>query len=425
MVRLVTAWLVLISVVAFGDSLYPPNPNPPVILVATINNTTPVVGEGLLYTVLEYRTSIAPNYATIESPTISTASVWAEANELPEYPSIEYRNKTRYYVYKRLAQKLVPQHSGQIIIPPAVSYAERAHVSNPVVLMVDSHPETRVTQSVSVGQFVLDAPSVADSVIENTPLSMSVVIHATGNFDLSSIHIGRSHVFRHYLDSKETQTLSNPWSQTHKLSYIFIPNRSGDFPLPTIKLWTLDPSTSRYQWLKSPKHYVTVHARDSPNAALIISKQASESLPYLWKKLQKSPRNTNYRIHWHAAIQQHPDRHLFPEPPRGLGRYEWLALILLSALLARVSYAYKRQRILWLFITIHVGTLASYFTLYPHPIILLDATRSAFYSDENSHTPLFMLHRDLPVYYEKSSGNRWKIQLGTGQSGWIQPSDTH
>ncbi len=420
MVILATIWFLMIGSSSWAEWAHPMNPNPPVMLVATVNQTTPIVGEPLIYTVLEYRTSIAPNYATLESPHIPTASLWSESQALPDHPSIEYRNQTRYYVYTRMKLKLLPQHAGPITIPPAVSYAERPHVSNPTVLMVKAPPSTRVTHPVSVGQFWLDAPRVTYDVVANAPIAVPIIIHATGNLTIQSIRIGRSHVFRHYLDSHETETTEDPWVQTHRLSYIFIPNRSGDFPLPAIQLWTLDPKSGHYQWLEAPKRYVTVYDEHSPNAAVIRQEQTTESIPNLWKELQLHPRDTDRHHRWASLIQTHPDRHLFPSPPRRLGRYEWLALLFFSAGLAGIAYAYQRHRLLWLWLGMHVGVWIAYFTLYPYPIVLLDAERTAFYAHKDSQTALFMLHRDLPVYYKKPNGNWQQIQLGTGQTGWIQ-----
>jgi hypothetical protein len=278
-------------------------------------------------------------------------------------------------------------------------------------------PPNAVNHPVSIGQFDLSVATISDRLRIDDPITVRVSIQADGVLTPKAIAVGRSTVFRHYLDKQTKQ------GDYYYLDYVFIPTVAGRYTLPAIRLWTFDPETAAYAWLTSESQAVTIDSdTDDTNSAqsVMMPNQSPINLAHAWRLWAENPRDTNRYDAVVAALETHPDARYgvaTPNIAQGLELF-----ILIGLLIILRQQATSRRTGISGVITVTLCLI--YWMLSPDPIRLVSSDKIMLYTLPSVSYPAGVyLHRDLPVYYHQAHNNWVEIQLGTGERGWCHPTD--
>lgn len=254
-------------------------------LESVVDKTKPYVNEQVTLTLKFY---IAVRY--FGSPELSEPSLtgfWNEVlgNKAPYYQKI---NERTYKVIER-KYALFPTQTGKLTIGRAAITATVATAdtqrrrdpfnnifndifgrgkevtvrSNPITINISPLPEAGKPRqfSGSIGRYSISASVNKKTVEVNQPVSLTVKITGVGNIkSVAEPHIPKSDDFRVYRESsrESISKVNDQLGGTKTFEEVFIPRRPGKLEIPGLKFSYFNPSSRKYEVVRTRPFKLTV-----------------------------------------------------------------------------------------------------------------------------------------------------------------------
>lgn len=230
------------------------------------------VGEPVFVTLRLYRR--IPFVGTPQFQPIEIPGALTEIIPVDDSVQVTVVSGERVYVTALQRLRIVPLSAGKLTLSPAVlAYQSNAFESlktvssAPYTIGVKALPEPPegTTYSGAVGEFEWETDISAAVATQNTPLTLSFLIVGYGNLaPLSDFDMVTQTDFRIYRSGSE-DLLKNPatYRQERKMVYSVVPQKVGDYVVPTFSWTYFSPKKNTYVTLSVPSRRVSV----TPNVA--------------------------------------------------------------------------------------------------------------------------------------------------------------
>lgn len=249
-----------------------PQDNQNVKLEAIVSTTNIYLGETIRYKLVLLRKRNYWNTINVAFPNFEKS--WVKELETKKEEYIINQDGNRYYAYELLHKEIAPLESGDYLIPTAsISFSSgpfspaQEFASNATTINVIALPEGAPSDfNGAVGNFQLSASLEKDSLLINSPNTLSITISGSGNLDqIDELNFEESPDLNIYKSS--SKTLPNPQTQENErlIEYIIVPESSGQIQIPDMRLSYFSPSMNTYQTLQTTGLSFKVLGTDNPN----------------------------------------------------------------------------------------------------------------------------------------------------------------
>lgn len=256
-----------------------------IIMEASVDNSTPYVGEQIIYTVKIQNSTLSSPVP--QSPDFE--GFWlAGSLAVQTYEEPRCGIMMGVTVTERI---LFPLESGQFVIPPGTLdfsrnpvYQSRTEIiSNEVVVDVRPLPDVAPKSFTGAvgGPFHLTASVGRTSVKVGDPISLSLVVEGAGNIDqLNAPLLEDSADWRVYPQQLQTETASDNRLLVGKkyLNWLLVPNTSGTLNFPSIEFSYFDTRFLEYRTIATQPITVGVLPGDETSVSRLSSENDIRSL---------------------------------------------------------------------------------------------------------------------------------------------------
>lgn len=239
---------------------------------------------------------------------------FTEPIEIPPLRNLERENVNGDIYYTGILQKvlLIPQKTGQLVIPPFdLDLSVRQQVkrkstnffdeffepsvqdipmklkSNRMVVRSKPLPADKpVTFTGAVGSFTLQASVDKTQVSTNDAVNYKVVVRGTGNYKIVDEPVLTFPPDIEKYDPVIKTTPEGPMAGTKTFEYLLIPHYPGDFTVPPVEFAYFDLQSKQFKTLRSSGFTIHVEKGEGDTLLPVISGVAKEDVKLLRSDIQ-------------------------------------------------------------------------------------------------------------------------------------------